>query len=162
VLHKPVIVVFTAETATRRLPPAMAAMLARRNAGGQNGTGGPPGTGDGARREGNASGVPGPPRPEGAKPGAVAASNENAQPGGGGGQRRANMDFQDLLERTPPLKLEDLKVGDAIMLSSTSGTDGGRVTAVNVLAGVEPLLTAAPQGGQQIFGSWNFDIGLPE
>jgi hypothetical protein len=76
--------------------------------------------------------------------------------------RRGNMDFQDMLERMPPLALADLKAGDAIMLSSTNGTDPSQVTAINVLAGVEPLLTAAPQGGQQIFGSWNFDIGLPQ
>jgi hypothetical protein len=76
--------------------------------------------------------------------------------------RRGNMDFQDMLERMPPLKLAELKTGDAIMLSATNGADSGRVTAINVLAGVEPLLTAAPQGGQQIFGTWNFDIGLPQ
>lgn len=34
--------------------------------------------------------------------------------------------------------------------------------AINLLAGVEPLLTAAPQGGQQIFGAWNFDMEPPE
>ena len=76
--------------------------------------------------------------------------------------RRGNMDFQDMLERMPQIKLADLKVGDAVMLSSTSGTDGMRVTAINLLAGVEPLLTAAPKGGQDIFGQWNFDIGLPQ
>jgi hypothetical protein len=48
------------------------------------------------------------------------------------------------------------------MLSATNGADPASVTAINVLAGVEPLLTAAPQGGQQIFGNWNFDIGLPQ
>jgi len=166
VLHKPVTVVFTPETSLRRLPPAVAAMLARRNAGGaggQNGGGAGPGGGEVARREGTAAqGIPGPPRADSAKPGAGGAPAENAQFAGGGGMRRSNVDFQDMLERMPPIKLADLKVGDAIMLASTNGTDGTRVTAINVLAGVEPLLTAAPQGGQQIFGAWNFDIGLPE
>jgi hypothetical protein len=135
----------------------MAAMLARREGGGAP-AGGAPG---GGPREGAAQGIPGPPRPDGAKPGAGAPAAENAQfPGGG--MRRGNMDFQDMLERMPTLKLADLKVGDAVMLASTIGTDGTRVTAINLLAGVEPLLTAAPKGGQQIFGSWNFDIGLPE
>jgi len=162
VAHKPVTVVFTPETALRRLPPGLAAMLARRNAGGQNGGGAGPGGGEVARREGTAQGIPGPPRSDSPKPGAGGAAAENTQFAGGGGMRRGNMDSQDMVERLPPIKLEDLKVGDAIMLSSTNGTDGSRVTAINVLAGVEPLLTAAPQGGQQIFGSWNFDIGLPE
>ena len=156
VLHKPVTVVLSPETAMRRLPPFMAAMLARREGGGQGGA--PAG---GASREGTAQGIPGPPRPDGAKPGAGAPAAENAQYPGGG-MRRGNMDFQDMLERMPQIKLADLKVGDAVMLSSTSGTDGTRVTAINLLAGVEPLLTAAPKGGQDIFGQWNFDIGLPQ
>jgi hypothetical protein len=77
-------------------------------------------------------------------------------------RRGGGMDFQDMLEHMPALTLADLKVGDAIMLSGTNGADPTRVMAINLLAGVEPLLTAAPQGGQQIFGSWNFDIGAPE
>jgi hypothetical protein len=75
---------------------------------------------------------------------------------------RRGGDLQDMLERMPQLKLDELKPGDAIMLSATNGADPSSVTAINVLAGVEPLLTAAPKGGQQIFGNWNFDIGLPQ
>jgi Cu/Ag efflux protein CusF len=162
VAHKPVTVLLSPETSMRRLPPWMAAMLARREGGGQNGGGAPAGGAPGGgSREGAAQGIPGPPRPEGAKPGAGTPAAENAQfPGGG--MRRGNMDFQDMLERMPQIKLADLKVGDAVMLSSTTGTDGARVAAINLLAGVEPLLTAAPKGGQEIFGSWNFDIGLPQ
>jgi hypothetical protein len=156
VAHKPVTVRITSDTSLRRLPPAMAAMLARREGGGPAGQ-------NGSGPQGKAEGIPGPPRPEGAKPGAGGAKTEPAQmPGGGGGMRRGGMDFQDMLERMPPLKLDELKAGDAIMLSSTNGADPASVTAINVLAGVEPLLTAAPQGGQQIFGNWNFDIGLPQ
>jgi Cu/Ag efflux protein CusF len=161
VLHKPVTVTLSPETAMRRLPPWMAAMLARREGGGQNGgapAGSPPG---GGPRESAAQGIPGPARPDGAKPGAGAPAAENAQYPGVG-MRRGNMDFQDMLERMPQIKLADLKIGDAVMLSSTTGTDGARVTAINLLAGVEPLLTAAPKGGQDIFGQWNFDIGLPQ
>jgi len=162
VAHKPVTVMLSPETAMRRLPPAIAAMLARRGGSAQNGGGTPAGgAAGGGSHEGAAQGIPGPPRPDGAKPGAGAPAVENAQ-SPGGGMRRGNMDFQDMLERMPQIKLADLKVGDAIMLSSTTGTDGTRVTAINLLAGVEPLLTAAPKGGQDIFGSWNFDIGLPQ
>ena len=160
VAHKPVTVLLSPETSMRRLPPWMAAMLARRE-GGQGGGATAGGAAGGGPREGAAQGIPGPPRPEGAKPGAGAPVAENAQYPGGG-MRRGNMDFQDMLERMPQIKLADLKVGDAVMLSSTTGTDGTRVTAINLLAGVEPLLTAAPKGGQDIFGSWNFDIGLPQ
>src|SRR5579859_4703173 len=147
VAHKPVTIHITADTAMRRLPPFVAAMLARREAGGHPGNGAP------ARPED----APGPPRAEGAKP-------EGGQPQGqnGGGMRRGGADFQDMLERMPPLTLAELKAGDAIMLSATNGPDPARATAINLLAGVEPLLTAAPQGGEQIFGTWNFDIGLPQ
>jgi hypothetical protein len=156
--HKPVTVRVSSDTSLRRLPPWMAAMLARRD----NGAGAP-GGGPASRAEG----VPGPPRADGAKPGAGGPPAERAQSPGtgggpGGGMRRGGGDFQDMLERMPQLKLDELKPGDAIMLSATNGTDPASVTAINVLAGVEPLLTAAPQGGQQIFGNWNFDIGLPQ
>jgi len=77
-------------------------------------------------------------------------------------RRGGGVDFQDMLERMPPLTLAELKPGDAIMLSATNGTDPASVTAINLLAGVEPLLTAAPEGGQQIFGTWNFDMGMPQ
>lgn len=157
--HKPVTVRVGSDTSLRRLPPWMAAMLARRD----NGAGAANGGGPASRAEA----VPGPPRTEGAKPGAGGAPAERAQfpgagGGSGGGMRRGGADFQEMLERMPPLKLDELKSGDAIMLSATNGADPASVTAINVLAGVEPLLTAAPQGGQQIFGNWNFDIGLPQ
>jgi hypothetical protein len=157
--HKPVTVRVIADTSLKRLPPWMGAMLSRRDnaAGGPNGGGAP----------GRAEGVPGLPRTEGAKPGAGGPPAERAQfPGAGGGGPGSGMrrggDLQDMLERVPQLKLDELKPGDAIMLSATNGADPSSVTAINVLAGVEPLLTAAPQGGQQIFGNWNFDIGLPQ
>jgi hypothetical protein len=165
VAHKPVTIHVTPDTNMRRLPPAMAAMLARRNGGGE---GAPSGAGDGARREASAKaeGIPGPPRPDGAKtngqPGAGGPPGEHGQWQAGGGMRRGGMDFQEILEKMPPMTANDLKAGDAIMLSAASGGDSGRVTAINLLAGVEPLLTAAPQGGQQIFGNWNFDMGLPQ
>lgn len=164
VAHKPVAIHVTPDTSMRRLPPAMATMLARRNGGGE----GAPAAGEGGRRDGSAKaeGIPGPPRAEGVKtngqPGAGGPAGEHGQWQGGGGMRRGGMDFQDMLEKMPPMALADLKAGDAIMLSAASGGDSGRVTAINLLAGVEPLLTAAPQGGQQIFGSWNFDMGLPQ
>jgi hypothetical protein len=148
VSHKPVTNHVSAETAMRRLPPAMAAMLARRE-GGPAGAAGPHG---------------GPERPEGGgAPGGPPSAEQRAQWQGGGGMRRGGaMDFQEMLERMPPLTLGELKPGDAIMLSAANGADPARVTAINVLAGVEPLLTAAPEGGQQIFGTWNFDMGMPQ
>ncbi len=159
VAHKPVTIRITDDSAMRRLPLQMATMLARRM---QAAAGGPAGQGAAAAPANTAAGVPGPPRPDGAKPGAGSPPADAAAAGAGGGMRRGNMDFQEMLERLPRMKVDELKVGDAVMLSGSSGADPTHVTAINLLAGVEPLLTAAPQGGQQIFGSWNFDIGPQE
>ena len=153
VAHKPVTIRITADTSMRRLPQGLAMMLARRvhgaQGGGESGAAQP-------RPASNAEGLPGPARQGNSKPGAGGPPTE---PGQNGGMRRGNMDFQDMLEHLPPMPITDLKPGDAIMLSGSSGADPEHVTAINLLAGVEPLLTAAPRGGQDIFGSWNFDIG---
>ena len=70
--------------------------------------------------------------------------------------------MQQMLERWPAIKLEDLKPGDAIIVSSTEGADPGQVTAITLVAGVEPILTAAPAGSQRarMLGSWNLDIDM--
>ncbi len=156
VAHKPVTVRVTSDTLMRRLPQGLAMMLAQRvHAAGQGGGG----TAAAGTQPATAGGAPPAARPEAAKAGGAGS------PGGqwaGGGMRRGNLDFQDMLERLPPMKVADLKVGDAVMCSGGDGADPSRVTAINLLAGVEPLLTAAPQGGQQIFGSWNFDTAGPQ
>jgi hypothetical protein len=76
----------------------------------------------------------------------------------GGGEEIGQM-----LERLPAMPLSDLKAGDAIMLSSTVGSDPARVTAVMLLAGVEPLLTASPTATRDIMSGWNLggDEGPP-
>ena len=63
----------------------------------------------------------------------------------------------------PPLVLADLKKGDALVISSSRGNNPSDVTALTLLAGVEPLLTAAPRmpGGNVNAGNWNLDIGMP-
>jgi hypothetical protein len=44
----------------------------------------------------------------------------------------------------PDSKLGDLQKGDAVMIVSTDATDAGSLTAITLLAGVEPILTASP------------------
>ena len=63
----------------------------------------------------------------------------------------------------PPLNLAELKKGDALLISSSRGSDPAAVTALTLLAGAEPLLAAAPRmpGGSFNAGSWNLDIGMP-
>jgi hypothetical protein len=140
---KPVVVHINEGTLSRRLDPAMAAILARRLhpeaatvAAGAPGApqappGGPGGPGGGGFRGGGPGG-----------------------PGGGGG------DLQQVLDRMPALSLADLKKGDAVIVSSSKGPDSTSVTAFAFVAGVEPFLAAAPRtAGQVNLGSWNLDLG---
>jgi hypothetical protein len=77
------------------------------------------------------------------------------QPGGGKGAAGGAEDIGQMLDHLPAAPLSELKPGDAIMLSSTTGSDPARVTAVMLLAGVEPLLTASPTATRDIMSGWN-------
>jgi Domain of unknown function (DUF5666) len=130
---KPLTVRVDADTTMRKLPPMMAAMLARRyrpGGGFQHTAAGPEGGTDGVR---GAGGMRGP-----------------------GGMRGAgNGDIGQMLDRLPALQLTELKPGDAIMVSTTQGSDPARVSAITLLAGVEPLLTASPSTTRDIMSGWN-------
>ena len=76
---------------------------------------------------------------------------ENASAGGRGG------DLQQMLDRAPIITLADLKAGDAIIVSSTEGTEPDQITAITVVAGVEPILTA-PGRKEMSLGSWTLDM----
>jgi hypothetical protein len=67
----------------------------------------------------------------------------------------AGGDLSEMLQRLPPLKLAELKVGDVILVSSTKSTDPARVTAILLAAGVEPLLTQPPPGANGVVDSAN-------
>jgi hypothetical protein len=64
-----------------------------------------------------------------------------------------------MLDRLPAIQLAELKPKDAIMVSTTMGSDPSKVTAVMLLAGVEPVLTAAPTATRDIMGGWNLGGG---
>jgi hypothetical protein len=65
-----------------------------------------------------------------------------------------------MIERAPVLALSELKPGDALIVLSTEGAKPTEVTAITVLAGVEPILTAQPRGTEQmILGPWNMGAG---
>ena len=48
-----------------------------------------------------------------------------------------------MLDRFPNVTAADLKVGDMIALSSTRTSNLDRITAIKLLAGVEPFIRAA-------------------
>ena len=76
--------------------------------------------------------------------------------GGAGLRIGANADIQTTLDSSPNITIADLKTGDAIVCSSTVGATAGRITAIKLLAGVEPILTK-PGTQEMSLGSW--DIG---
>ncbi len=58
--------------------------------------------------------------------------------GGGGG------DLSQVIARAPKVTLADLQKGDAVMIVSTAGNAADDVSAIQLVAGVEPILDAAP------------------
>jgi hypothetical protein len=76
--------------------------------------------------------------------------------------------LQDMLERLPPMPIEELKTGDQIAVSSPKSHVPGRVTAAVLLAGIEPLLESRPRGaagaGEAVGlapGALDLGLGVP-
>lgn len=106
-----------------------------------------------ARLKGGAppSGAPGAAAPNAAPQGGSSAGAPEGQRAGG------TPDFQQILARMPAVALADLQKGDAVMIVSTVGGADHRPTAITLLTGVEPILTASPNGGQaaMLLSPWN-------
>ena len=157
---KPVLVKFTTDSQLHKMDPMMAQRIAFALKGGGAGQGGPPsGAGPGgaaaaARPPGSAYSGGGP----GGAPGGA-----GGPPGGPGGPRPGGApDFNRFLSRLPAATLADLKKGDAVMIVASQGTDSGGITAITLLSGVEPILTASPSASQAMFmAGWNLGGGAP-
>jgi hypothetical protein len=159
---KPVVIQVNADSQMHKLPEMVAQGIAARlkNPGGTA----PPGAGTGAAQvtaPGAGTGAPG----SGAA-GASASAGQGQSPGGGaawrsgagggpGGQRSG--DLSQMLQRTPAVQLSDLHKGDAVMIVATQGTPAA-ATAITLLAGVEPILTASPAASQSMFSA-SWDLG---
>jgi hypothetical protein len=169
---KQVTVHITSDAQMRRLPDRMAQMLAMRLKGGAAGSsGGPASAGSGGAGQSAPSAGPGGSGPAGAPapnasgppqqqhswsgggapnaPGGAAGAGAWSGQGGGG-------DLQQMLSRAPAIQLSDLQKGEAVMIVSTEGA--GDVTAVSLLAGVEPLLQA-PAASQNLLSNWSMGSG---
>jgi len=156
---KPMVVKVNPDSSVHKLPPPVAQMLAARLHGGQPGA-------DGAGRAGAGEGAGGG-RGQGASEQNAGASPAGGRDSAGGGMGRGTGggrgggrggDVQSLIERAPSITLADLKNGDAIIVSSTVGASADQVTAITVLAGVEPILTK-PGTREMSLGQWNMDVG---
>ncbi len=76
---------------------------------------------------------------------------EQASAAGQSGMHRAGGgDISAMIERLPKISLSDLKPGEAVVISGV--LDGATLLAKNVIAGVEPILRAAPAGRQRSGG----------
>ena len=125
----------TANSVLHRLPERAAAMFARANGKGGDDAGGA--AAGGGRGPGGAGGGQG-------------------GPGGGG---RPAMDLSQMVARLPAETLADLKQGEAVMIVASEPTPGSPVvTAITVLSGVEPILTANPSGGMTL-SPWSMGEG---
>ncbi len=147
------------DTVVRRMPEQMAAMMARR----LNSTtsAGAPGGGPGGA-EGPAGRAPGGPGGPGSGGPGGPGSGGPGGPGGPGGGGNRGGDLHQMLERLPQVPIAELKAGDALIISSTAGSDRLNLTAISIVAGVEPVLASAPrQAGAVNLGAWSFDIGMP-
>lgn len=139
---KPALVKIGSESQLRRLPPAIAQFLAMRLKGGAaGGESAPPAkTGEAPPSErGNVQ-----------SPASSSATGE-AQPESAGrrGERTGGSgsgDLSQMLARVPAITLASLQKGDAVMIVSTEGGVSGTVTAITLVAGVEPILEASPNG----------------
>ncbi|HEX3559366.1 MAG TPA: hypothetical protein VHU19_09180 [Pyrinomonadaceae bacterium] len=139
--NQPLTVVVRSDSVLKQVPPEMLTMMGGPGAGGAGGAGGgerraggsaAPGGGQG-QGQGQAAGQGG---------GAGGAGQGGGQgQGQGGGPRRMGGDFmQQMLERLPAVTLAELKPGTMVVVSSTVGADPTRVTAIQLVSNIEPLV----------------------
>jgi hypothetical protein len=134
---KPVTLRITNDSQLHSLPPMVAQRIAMRLKGG---------TPDGAQATG-------------ANPPADAAraSSEQRPSGSGGTRSGGTPDFQQMLNRMPTVSLNDLQKGNAVIVVATEGTTNSQPSAITLLTGVEPILSAAPDssGAAMLLSPWN-------
>jgi hypothetical protein len=142
---KEITIVVGPASTLKRFPEEMATRMAgfaAAAAGGMRPGGAAPG-GQGQRTGGQPSGQPG------GQPGGAPGQGG---PGRGFGGTRGGID--DMFDRFPAISAADLKVGDIIAVSSSKNGHLDRITAIKLLAGVEPFIRAAqmsadgPRGGR--------------
>jgi hypothetical protein len=132
----PVVVKVSADSQMKTLPAEMAQRIAARLKGGAGPNEAP------NSQSGDQHRLPPPGAAQGpSQPGSQGGAQQRGANGVPGGN--SPPDLQRLLARLPSSTLADLQKGEAVMLVSTQAGDSGSVMAITLLAGVEPLLTAA-------------------
>jgi len=118
----------TADSQLRSLPPMVAQRIALRLKGG----------------------TPEASQTAGANPPSEAARQSGVQrpPGSGGARAGGAPDFQQMLNRMPTVALSDLQKGNAVIVVATEGSANSQPSAITLLTGVEPILTASPDSSR--------------
>jgi hypothetical protein len=161
VTKHPLTLKIRSDSQMHKLPPVAAQRLAARLKGGA------------AAANANSQGAPGESSPGGT--GAAAGNSSGQGQGSWRGQNRSDAspntshgsegyrregeapDFQQMLSRMPSVAISDLQKGDAVMVVATEGSAASSPTAITLISGVEPILTAAPGGAAAatILSPWN-------
>jgi hypothetical protein len=138
----PVVVKVSPDSQMWKLSPEIAQRIAMR----LKGTGGGSGGGQAGAAQGSDT--------QGAAPGA----GRGSRPGGGAGGGNGPPDLQRMLSRLPAIKLADLQKGDAVVILATSGGNSDAATAIKLVAGVEAILTAAPnRSASSLLSPWSLN-----
>jgi len=147
----PVVVRVSSYSQMKKLPPEFAQRIATRLKGGAAGNGD---AGSGPQGSAPSAGVP----PAGG--GSPMSHGSSAMQNGNG---NGPPDLQRVLSRLPNSTLADMQKGDVVMVVSTLGEDTGTVTAITLLSGVEPILTAAPtRTASTILSPWSLGASSGE
>ena len=145
---KPVVVNVAPDSQLRKLPQMMAQRIAMRL--------------KGQTPDGQAPAGAAPANAAAASPSGGAASGAPGGASGYGGGAARGGDLQQMLSRLPAMTVNDFQKGDAVILVSTEGTDSA-VTAITLVGGVEPILTASPAGRQgMVLSPWSLGGGGAE
>ena len=160
---KAVTVKITSESQLRKLPAAIAQRIAQR----LNGTGTPAQNDDGqattsgaptAKAPAPGAGQPSSTGVPGAAEGRIRESGARGRGLNGGAAGATDLqhpvDFQQTISRLPASTISDLQKGDAVMLVGTGSTTDA-VTAITLLAGVEPILQGSPNSASSILSPWS-------
>jgi len=138
-----VVVKVSPDSQMKKLPAEMAQRIAMRLKGAAGGANGDQTDSNGQGQGQSKSGQAAAPGAGGARPSMSSESQAGRGPGGGQAGN-GPPDLQRMLSRLPDSKLADLQKGDAVMIVATEGGDADAVTAITLLAGVDAILTAAP------------------
>jgi len=166
-----VVVKISSDSQVKKLPPEIAQRIATRLKGGTSPNGD---QGSGNVQNASAQNPPSPgaeahhwPQQPGSRgPGGAPGGRPGGAPGAGSGSAfggNGPPDFQRLLSRLPNTALTDLQKGEVVMILSTEGKDSSAVTAITLLAGVEPILTAAPsRAASSLLSPWTLSTSAGE